>query len=355
MTKSLAHEFRPGLEFDVDALEAYLALHLEGFEGPVQVVQFPGGQSNPTYLLTAATERYVLRRKPPGVLLPSAHAVDREYRVMRALADHTDVPVARPLVLCMDAAVIGTEFFVMDYVSGRTLWDPTLPEVAHDARAAHYEAMNDVIARLHSVSPAAAGLGDFGRPEAYVARQVARWSKQYLADERAGRDETMDRLIEWLPAHLPADEPLPAIVHGDFRIDNLIFDPTEPKVIAIMDWELSTIGDPLADFAYHLMTYRMSSSSVRGLLGADLPALGIPSEDDYVKAYCQRRGLDAVPHLDFYVAFCMFRLAAIFHGIRGRVARGTAVSPQARKYAAEVEGMAAAAWAQAERAERTQA
>jgi aminoglycoside phosphotransferase (APT) family kinase protein len=344
------HEFRPGLEFDVDSLSAYLTRHLDGFQGSPQVRQFPGGQSNPTYILTTEARRYVLRRKPPGDLLPSAHAVDREFRVMRTLSDNTEVPVARPLVLCQDATVIGTDFFVMEHVEGRILWNPTLPEVPRAERAAYYDAMNDTIARLHAVDPEAVGLGDFGRPENYVGRQVARWSKQYLADEPAGRDPNMDLLTDWLPRHLPAHQPPPAIVHGDFRIDNLIFHPTEPRVIAIMDWELSTIGDPLADFAYHLMTYRMSSASVQGLRGCDLEALGIPSEEAYVRAYCERRGLKSLPSLDFYLAFCMFRLAAIFHGIRGRVARGTAVSPQAKKYAAEVEGMAQAAWAQARRA-----
>ena len=344
------HDFRPGLGFDVEALSAYLGRHLDGFEGSLQVRQFPGGQSNPTYLLTTPGRRYVLRRKPPGDLLPSAHAVDREYRVMRALADHTHVPVARPLVLCPDPSVIGTDFYVMEHVDGRIFWEPTLPEIPRAERAAHYDAMNDAIARLHAIVPETIGLGDFGRPEGYVARQAARWSKQYLADVQASRDPYMDRMVEWLPTHLPQGEPAPAVVHGDFRMDNLIFHPTKPRVLAIMDWELSTIGDPLADFAYHLMTYRMSSASVPGLLGRDPAALGLPSEEDYVRAYCRRRGLADVPHLDFYMAFCMFRLAAIFHGIRGRVARGTAVSPRAQKYAAEVEGMAKAAWAQAERA-----
>ncbi len=237
----------------------------------------------------------------------------------------------------------------MQHVDGRIFWDPTLPELPRGQRAAHFDAINEVIARLHAVTPQAVGLADFGRAEGYVARQFSRWSKQYLADEHAGRNADLDRLIEWLPRHLPKIEPRPAIVHGDFRIDNLIFHPTEPRVLAIMDWELSTIGDPLADFAYHLMMYRISTTSIPGLLGRDVVELGLPSESDYVAAYCARRGLEGFPNLDFYMAFCMFRLAAIFHGIRGRVARGTAVSPQAKIYAAEVEGMAAAAWAQAAR------
>ena len=352
MSSTASHDFRPGLEFDVPALVVYLSAHLDGFEGDLCVTQFAGGQSNPTYLLTTPHRRYVLRRKPPGTLLPSAHAVDREYRVMRALSDHSAVPVARPLVLCQDAAIIGTDFYVMEHVGGRIFWDPTLPELALHKRRAYFDAMNDAIAQLHAVTPGDIGLGDYGRSEGYVARQIARWSRQYVADEQAGRSEVMDRLVEWLPAHQPAAEPKPAIAHGDFRIDNLIFHPTEPRVLAIMDWELSTIGDPLADFAYHLMIYRMpSTASVPGLMGLDTEALGLPSEAEYIRAYCERRGLSEVPHLNFYTAFCMFRLAAIFHGIRGRVARGTAVSPQAQKYAAEVEGMARAAWSQAERAD----
>jgi aminoglycoside phosphotransferase (APT) family kinase protein len=349
MSGVVGHEFRPGLEFDVEALRTYLVRELPGFEGSLTVRQFPGGQSNPTYLLTTPARRYVLRRRPPGKLLPSAHAIDREFRVMRALHERSNVPVAEPLLLCEDVDVIGTGFYVMQHVDGRIFWDPTLPELPREQRAAHFDAINDVIARLHGVVPEAVGLADFGRAEGYVARQFARWSKQYLADEQAGRNLHLDRLIEWLPRHLPAIEPPPAVVHGDFRIDNVIFHPTEPRVLAIMDWELSTIGDPLADFAYHLMMYRISTASIPGLLGRDVVDLGLPTESDYVAAYCARRGLAGFPNLDFYMAFCMFRLAAIFHGIRGRVARGTAVSPQAKTYAAEVEGMAAAAWAQAER------
>jgi aminoglycoside phosphotransferase (APT) family kinase protein len=344
------HEFRPGLEFDVAALEAHLTATLPQFRGPVTVRQFPGGQSNPTYQLATPQASYVLRRKPPGALLPSAHAIDREYRVMAALSSATSVPVARPLLLCEDAGVIGTAFYVMEFVAGRIFWNPALPELAREQRAAHFDAMNAALALLHSVDPGAVGLADFGRAEGYVARQITRWSKQYLADDAAGRDATLDRLIAWLPENVPATQPAAAIVHGDFRIDNVIFAADAPRVIAILDWELSTLGDPFADFAYHLMMYRMSNESIPGLLGRDLGELGLPSEAEYVAAYCRRRGLAELPHLDFYLAFCMFRLAAIFHGIRGRVARGTAVSPQAQRYAAEVEGMAALAWQQARRA-----
>ena len=338
--------------FALEPLAAHLRRHLPGFGGELTAQQFTGGQSNPTYLLQAGGQRWVLRRKPPGVLLPSAHAVDREYRVMAALA-HGTVPVPRVHLLCEDDAVIGTAFYVMDHVEGRTFLDPSLPGMTAEQRGAIYDEMNRIIALLHGVDHQAAGLAGHGRPGTYLKRQIERWTKQYRASETEPV-AAMERLIDWLPENLPRDAAADetAFVHGDFRIDNLIFHPTEPRIIAIMDWELSTIGDPLADFAYHLMTWRMSSASVQGLLGCDLASLGLPSEDDYVRAYCARRGLSDLPHLDFYMAFCMFRLAAIFHGIRGRVARGTAVSPQAQKYASEVEGMAKAAWAQAEQAER---
>ena len=347
------HDFRPGLEFDVEALRRYLTQHLAGFSGELRVRQFPGGQSNPTYQLIAGDARYVLRRKPPGQLLPSAHAIDREYRVLQALTTEGSVPVAKPFLLCQDPTVIGTDFYVMQFVDGRTFWHPTLPEVAVNERGAIFAAMNEALAKLHSISPQAIGMGDFGRSDGYLVRQVGRWSKQYLADEPAGRDDNMDRLIEWLPRHIPKTEPAATIVHGDFRIDNLIFHPTEPRVLAVMDWELATLGDPIADFAYNAMMYRMSNDAIPGLLNSDVVALGLPTEQQYVRAYCERRGLAQIDHLDYYIAFCMFRLAAIFHGIRGRVVRGTAVSAQARKYAAEVERMAAVAWAQAEKVQAT--
>jgi aminoglycoside phosphotransferase (APT) family kinase protein len=342
------HEFRPGFEFDVARLEAWLASQLT-VPGPLRVRQFPGGQSNPTYLLEGPERNYVLRRKPPGVLLPSAHAVDREFRVMRALGAGSDVPVARVLALCEDASVIGSAFYVMEHVEGRIFWDPSLPEVPREERRAIFRGMNEAIARLHAVDPAAVGLGDFGRSDGYIGRQVARWSRQYAGDlEAAGRIEAMERLIDWLPLHLPEREPPAAVVHGDYRLDNLIFHPHEPRVLAILDWELSTLGDPYADFAYHLMMYRLGIEAIKGLPGRDLVALGLPDEREYTRWYCERRGIAEVPHLDFYVAFCLFRLAGIFHGIRARVTRGTAVSAQARKYAAEVEKIAETGWRQAQ-------
>lgn len=345
------HEFRPGLEFDVSALEEYLGAHIDGFQGPLRVRQFPGGQSNPTYRLDALDASYVLRRKPPGVLLPSAHAIDREYRVMRALGSHTDFPVARPLLLCEESSVIGTAFYVMPFVDGRILWDPTLPELPKPHRRPMFMAMVETLADLHAVDYAAIGLADFGRPEGYVMRQTARWSKQYAADaEAAGRIAEMERMIEWLPRKAPASEPAPALVHGDYRLDNIMFDRNSSRVAAVLDWELSTLGDPIADFAYHLMIYRIAYGGVRGLAGADIVALGLPSEREYVEAYAARRGMGELPSLEYYLAFCMFRLAGICHGIAGRVQRGTAVSPEAKKYAAQAAPLAELAWRTAQKA-----
>ena len=339
------HEFRRGLEFDVASLESYLTEHLAGFEGPARVRQFPGGQSNPTYRIDTVRASYVLRRKPPGTLLPSAHAVDREYRVMHALATQTSFPVAKPLLLCEDASIIGTVFFLMQYVEGKIFWEPTLPELPRESRRPVFKAMVETLADLHAIDYRAIGLGDFGRPEGYVARQISRWSKQYAVDaEAAGRVAAMERLIDWLPRNAPSSEPQPALVHGDYRLDNMMFDANASRVIAVLDWELSTLGDPIADFAYHLMMYRMPSGGVRGLLGVDLKAIDLPEEREYVAAYCARLRLDGLPTLEYYMAFCMFRLAGICHGIAGRVQRGTAVSPEAKKYAAQVEPLAELAW-----------
>lgn len=340
---------RPGMEIDVSRLDAFLREHVAGYRGPLEVRQFKGGQSNPTYLLVTPERRFVLRRKPPGRLLASAHAVDREYRVMTALGAYTEVPVARTLALCTDDAVLGTWFYVMEHVEGRIFWDPALPDVPRAERAQYFDALNAALATLHRVDPARAGLADFGPSGGYLSRQIARWSKQYTEDEAAGRIPAMERLIEWLPEHLPREQAV-AITHGDFRFDNVIFDPHEPRVRAILDWELSTLGDPLADFAYHLLMYRLPPLTKPTLRDRDLAALGIPSESEYVAAYCRRTGREGLPDLDYYLAFCMFRLAGIFHGIRGRVVRGNAVSAQAREYARLADTVAEAAWAQARRA-----
>jgi aminoglycoside phosphotransferase (APT) family kinase protein len=268
-----------------------------------------------------------MRRKPPGALEKGAHAVEREARVQRALAQ-TGFPVARVYSLCTDESVIGTPFYVMDMVEGRIFWDATLSEVSRDNRPAYFDAMNATLARLHGIDYTALGLDDFGKPGNYFQRQIARWSGQYLEDTTAGRDAEMDRLIEWLPANIPPGDES-ALVHGDFRIDNLIFHPVEPRVIAVLDWELSTLGHPLADFSYHALMYYIPPHIVAGLMGADLERLNLPAESEYVAAYCRRTGREAIPHYGFYIAFNLFRLAAIFHGIRGRVIRGTAASAQA--------------------------
>jgi len=327
---------REAHRFDEARLEQWLDRNVEGFRGPLTVEQFKGGQSNPTYKLITPSRAYVLRRKPPGQLLKGAHAVEREARVLSALQP-TGFPVARVHGLCIDESVIGSWFFVMDMVEGRIFWDATFPDVTRAGRAAYFDAMNAVMADLHRIDPVAVGLGDYGRPGNYFARQIARWSKQYLEDAEAGRDPDMDRLVEWLPANIPAGDET-SIVHGDFRCDNMIFHPTEPRILAVLDWELSTLGHPLADFAYHAMMFRMPPDIVAGLGGADLAALGIPSEAEYLAAYCARTGrpLIAQADYDFYVAFNFFRLAAIFHGIKGRVVRGTAASAHARERAASL-------------------
>lgn len=342
---------RPGFEIDPQRLAAFLRGRLPGLEAGLELSQFGGGQSNPTYLLQAGKHRYVLRRKPPGRLLPSAHAVEREFRVIAALRATGSVPVPRAWLLCEDEQVIGTTFYVMDFADGRILRDPALPEVPPEQRAAHSEALVDALARLHNVDYRAAGLEDFGRAGGYVARQFARWSRQYLEDTAAGRVAAMDRLVEWLPTRMPGHDDT-CIVHGDYRCDNVVFDPVEPRVIAILDWELATLGDPLADFAYYVMVYRMPDTGVPGLAGRDLRALQLPAEEDCVAAYCRRTGRDAIPDLDFYVAFNLFKLACVLHGIRGRLLRGNAASAQARDYAAKVEPIAELAWRQAERAMR---
>ncbi|MDD3761673.1 MAG: phosphotransferase [Nevskiales bacterium] len=334
--------------FDVAALQRYMAEHVEGFSGELSISQFDGGQSNPTYRLNAGGRSYVLRRKPPGKLLASAHAVDREYRVITALAG-TDVPVAKTYCLCEDDAVIGTAFYIMEYVEGRILWDPALPGYAPEVRTAMFDEMNRVIAALHQVDYAAIGLSDYGKPGNYFARQIGRWSKQYRASETE-RIDAMERLITWLPEHIPPGDET-SIVHGDYRLDNMIFHPTEPRVLAVLDWELSTLGHPLADFAYHCMTWHIPAGVFRGLGGADLDALGIPDESEYVRRYCERTGRGPIDpdHWDFYMAYNLFRLAAILQGIMGRVKDGTAASSKAVQMGKAARPLADLAWTQVEK------
>ena len=326
---------------DTGALAAWLRKHVAPFSGEVAVEQFQGGQSNPTYRVAAGDRRYVLRRKPPGPLLPSAHAVDREFRVMTALAG-TGVPVPKMHALCDDASVIGTPFYVMEYVEGRVLWDPTLPGMTPVERAAHYDELNRVIAALHQVDIEAVGLADYGKPGNYVERQVARWSRQY---QSAGGDRipSMDRLIEWLPRHVPSSDET-AIVHGDYRIDNVIFHPREPRVLAVLDWELSTLGHPLSDFAYQVMAWRLRPQQFRGLKGFDLPSLGIPTEEEYIAMYCRRTGRSAIPDWEIYLIFNMFRIAAILHGVLARALQGNAASGNAFEQGSRARLVADTAW-----------
>jgi len=317
--------------FDEAALQRWLYGHVADFHGPLSVERFKGGQSNPTFKLTTPTRSYVLRRKPPGQILQGAHAVEREARVLTALGQ-VDFPVAGVLGLCEDDSVIGSTFFVMEMVDGRVFWDAHFPQVGRDERPAYFDAMNATIAQLHRIDPIAIGLGDFGKPGNYFARQISRWSRQYWEDTEAGRDADMDWVLERLPARIPADDET-RIVHGDFRCDNLIFHPTQPQVIAVLDWELSTLGHPLADFVYHAMMYRMPPDIVAGLRGVDLDTANISDEEQYIAAYCRRTGRAAIPDYDFYVAFNFFRMAAIFHGIKGRVIRGAASSTHASERA----------------------
>jgi aminoglycoside phosphotransferase (APT) family kinase protein len=338
-TKAVAEPLR----FDTGRLESYLVKQVPGFAGPLIVSQFKGGQSNPTYLLETPRRRYVLRRKPPGKLLPSAHAVDREFRVIAALSMQ-GFPVPEAIHYCGDESIVGTAFYVMGYAEGRVIWEPDMPGSNPTERAAVYDAMNATLARLHTFEPGRIGLADFGRGENYVARQIERWSKQYRASETETIAE-MDALIAWLPGHVPP--PAPArLVHGDFRLDNIVLAADAPSILAVLDWELSTIGDPLADFTYHLMQWHMiqAEGGTGSLVGFDLAALGIPSLDRYIAAYVARTGLDPRPHLPVYFAYNFFRIAAILQGIAGRVRDGTATSAHAAAKAALVRPLAITAW-----------
>jgi aminoglycoside phosphotransferase (APT) family kinase protein len=337
--------------FDVAALARWLGERLPGFAGPLTVEMFKGGQSNPTYKLITPQRAYVMRAKPGPVakLLPSAHAIEREFRVMSALAA-TDVPVAEMHVLCEDESVIGRAFYVMECVEGRVLWEQSLPGFEPAGRAAIYDEMNRVLAALHSVKPDAIGLADYGKPGNYFERQIGRWSKQYQASITQPIAE-MDKLIEWLPKNIPAmarDESMVSVVHGDYRLDNLMFHPGEPRILAVLDWELSTLGHPLADFSYHCMSWHIPPGMFRGIHGLDLAALGIPAEQDYIARYCERTGFATPAQLQadwsFYLAYNMFRLAAILQGIAKRVEAGTASSAQAVKSGAGARPLAEMAW-----------
>lgn len=312
---------------DCERLASYLEAHVSGFSGPVRAEKFAGGQSNPTFRIEAESGTYVLRRKPPGKLLKSAHAVDREFRVMSALKG-SDVPVADPLHLCEDDSVIGSMFYLMSFKQGRVFWDPALPELDVSARGAVYDEMNRVIAALHSVDVEAAGLADFGRPGSYFSRQVSRWGRQYR-DSETETISDMDRLIDWVDANTPEDDGRVALVHGDYRIDNLIFAPDAPKVIAVVDWELSTLGHPFSDIAYQCMQWRLPHDGLfRGLVGLDRAAIGVPTEEAYVARYCERVGLSQIDDWTFCLAFSFFRLAAILQGVKKRALDGNASNPE---------------------------
>lgn len=331
----------PETTTDWGSLETWLSKHVAGYRGPAQIGRFEGGQSNPTYRLDAASGSLVLRRKPGGTLLPSAHAVDREYRVLDALAD-SGIPLAHVHGYCADESVIGRAFYVMDFVEGRVFWDQSLPDLSRDDRAAVFDSLNETIARLHGIDPAAVGLEDFGRPGNFMERQIGRWSKQYRASETVPIP-SMDRLIEWLPGEIPQQTGA-SIVHGDYRLDNVIIHPSEPRIVAVLDWELSTLGDPLADFAYHVMAWRISPEIFRGLGGVDIASLGIPDEASYVARYCERTGRAGIPSWRFYMVYSMFRLAAIMQGIAKRALDGNASSVDATRIGAATRPIADQAW-----------
>ena len=332
------------LKVDLDALSAYMREHVEGFSGDLQIEQFKGGQSNPTYKLTAGSQRYVLRTKPAPAekLLPSAHAIDREFRVMDALSK-SGFPAARQYALCEDESVIGRAFYIMEFIEGRVLWDQSLPGMSTADRAAHYDEMNRVIAQLHSTDYKAVGLESYGKPGNYFGRQIDRWTRQYKAAETESIP-AMDHLIDWLQQHIPAGE-ITTIVHGDYRLDNMIFHPTEPRILAVLDWELSTLGHPLADFSYHCMSWHIEPGLFRGIGGLDLKSLGIPTEDAYIDRYSERTGISInKDDFRFYLAYNMFRMAGILQGIMKRYQDGTASSEEALRNGQAARPMAEMGW-----------
>ncbi len=329
------------LKFNEAALDSYMAENVDGYAGPLSVKKFKGGQSNPTYLLTTPGKSYVLRRKPPGKLLPSAHAVDREYRIMTALGAK-GFPVPKTYALCEDDGVIGTAFFIMDFVEGRIFWDSTLADAPKETRRALYFGLVDTLADLHLVDVKGAGLSDYGKPGNYFERQISRWSNQYKAGETDAIEE-MDNLIAWLPNNIPDDEAT-SIVHGDFRFDNAIMHPSDPQTLAVLDWELSTLGHPLADFTYFLMVWFFPQDVRGGLAGVDLEANGLPSIDEITAHYCARTGRDGLPALPFYLAYNLFRIAAIVQGVYARGLQGNASSPESLKAGKQVAPLAALGW-----------
>ena len=331
---------------DLPTLEAWLRQNIGGFEGPVTISQFAGGQSNPTFRLTTQNAAYVLRRKPAGVTLPSAHAVDREFRVLSAMRA-AGVPVPNPRVLCRDETILGSMFYIMDYVEGRVFWDPRLPGLSPSERAAIFASMNDTLAQVHRLDPARIGLADFGRSDNYLNRQIARWTRQYEAS-RTVHNPAMERLIEWLPRHVPAEHPA-RVVHGDFRLDNVLIDPVEPRVIAVLDWELSTIGNPVADFAYHMLSWHFAPALFRGLAGEDLAALGIPDAAAYRARYFASTGFAMPENWDFYIVLSMFRIAAILQGIARRAEEGNAANADAAEVGAKAVPIARLAWDMAQK------
>ena len=332
--------------FNVGNLQDYMSRHVDGFSGDITLSQFKGGQSNPTYRIDADGQVFVLRRKPPGDLLPSAHAVDREYRVISALGQ-TDVPVPRTYCLCEDTEVIGTAFYIMEMVQGRVFWDGTLPGMSNEDRGSVYRSVNEAMAALHRVDYKAIGLGDFGKVGEYRERQIHRWSKTYRLAEMDPIPE-MDHLIEWLPENIPPGDET-TLIHGDYRLDNIIFHPKEPRVLALLDWELATLGHPVGDFTYTLMGWRLDKNLFRGIAHANLPSLGIPTEDEYITQYCQSTGRDGIRNLEWYLAYNMFRLAAILQGIALRAKDGTAASPHAVEQGRRARPLAETAWRQVER------
>ena len=339
-------EVRAAHRFDLDKLSDFFAAHLPQLAGALSVRQFKDGQSNPTFLLQCGARHVVLRKKPPGDLLPGAHRVEREFRIISALASH-DVPVPGTLHLCEDDSVIGTPFYVMEHVAGGVCQDPALPGMAAAERAAIYAAMTEVMAQLHGIDWKTAGLGDYGKHTAYIERQIALWSRQYEA-AKTGEIAAMDRLMEWLPQHIPEGDET-SLVHGDFRLGNLILAPDAPRIAAVLDWELSTLGHPLTDLAYNCLPYHLPTGvdGLPGLVGADLKALGIPSEDEHVAAYCRAAGRDGgIPSWPFYITFAMFRLASISQGVYARALQGNASAPNAMDFGARTVRLAKLAWAQ---------